>query len=76
MEIQTIIKTTLLGLFFGTIGTTIGGILGANFKVNSYRFLSFILQFAAGLMLAIICFELIPESIEICNIYMLFIRYS
>ena len=63
-----VIKTTLLGLFFGTFGTTLGGILGSLFNIKSNRKLSFILEFAAGLMLAIICFELIPESLAISDI--------
>lgn len=62
-----IIKTTLLGLFFGTFGTTIGGIIGVMFKNPSKKMLSFILQFSAGLMSAIICFDLIPEALEISN---------
>lgn len=63
-----LIKTTLIGLFFGTFGTTIGGIIGVCFKRTSNKFLSFILSFASGLMLAIICFDLIPEAMEISNI--------
>lgn len=70
---EAIIKTTLLGLFFGTFGTTIGGIIGVTFKNPSKKFLSFILQFAAGLMIAIICFDLIPEALEISNISSVFI---
>ena len=66
-------QTTFLGLFFGTFGTTIGGIIGVTFKNPSNRFLSFILQFAAGLMLAIICFDLIPEALEVSNISSVFI---
>ena len=62
-----IIKITLLGLFFGTFGTTIGGIIGVLFKNPSKKILSFILQFSAGLMSAIICFDLIPEALEISN---------
>lgn len=42
-----ILKTTLLGLFFGTFGTTLGGILGSLFEIKSNRKLSFILEFAA-----------------------------
>lgn len=42
-----IFKTTLLGLFFGTFGTTIGGIIGVIIKKNSNKFLSFILSFAS-----------------------------
>ena len=65
---QEILKTTLLGLFFGTFGTTIGGILGVVIKKNSNKFLSFILSFASGLMMAIICFDLIPEALGITGL--------
>lgn len=61
-------KTTLIGLFFGTFGTTIGGIIGVSIKNTSNKFLSFILSFASGLMLSIVCFDLIPESMKITNI--------
>lgn len=59
-----ILKTTLIGLFFGTFGTTIGGIIGIKFKKHSNKFLSFVLSFAAGLMLSIVCFDLVPEALE------------
>lgn len=68
-----LLRTTLLGLFFGTFGTTIGGIIGVKFKNTSNKFLSFILSFASGLMMAIICFDLIPEALEIANIPIIFI---
>ncbi len=60
-----LLKTTLVGLFFGTFGTTLGGIIGVLFKNTSNKFLSFILSLASGLMTAIICFNLIPEALEI-----------
>lgn len=63
-----LLKTTLLGLFFGTFGTTIGGIIGVSLKSTSNKFLSFILSFASGLMLSIVCFDLIPESMELTTI--------
>lgn len=56
---------SLYGLIFGMIGTTIGGIVGAFINVNSKKLLSFILEFAAGLMTAVICFDLIPEALNI-----------
>lgn len=43
----TIIKTTLIGLFFGTFGTTLGGIIGVKLNSTSNKFLSFILSFAS-----------------------------
>ena len=65
---EEIIKTALIGLFFGTFGTTLGGIIGVKLKKSSNKFLSFILSFASGLMTAIICFELIPEALEITSL--------
>ena len=64
-----ILKTTLLGLFFGTFGTTLGGILGIVIKKNSNKFLSFVLSFASGLMMSVICFDLVPEALGISSIY-------
>ena len=65
---QEILNTAVLGVFFGTIGTTIGGIIGCIIKNNSNRFLSFILSFAAGLMMAVVCFDLIPEALSISTL--------
>lgn len=62
------LTTTIMGLFFGTIGTTLGGIIGIITKRNSNRFLSFVLSFASGLMLAVICFSLIPEALKLLDI--------
>lgn len=62
------VKVTLIGLFFGTFGTTLGGIIGISFKNTSKKFLSFVLALASGLMMAIVCFDLIPEALEITNI--------
>lgn len=64
-----LLKTTLLGLFFGTFGTTLGGVLGVLLKTQSKKFLGFILSLASGLMTAIVCFELVPEALGISDIY-------
>lgn len=61
-------KDTFIGLVFGLTGTTIGGIAGVFLDKNSNKLLSFVLEFAAGFMVAIICFDLIPEAIKIINI--------
>lgn len=63
-----ILKVTILGLFFGTFGTTIGGVIGILLKNISNKILSFILSFAAGLMMAVVCFELIPEALSLTQI--------
>ena len=68
-----LIKTTLIGLFFGTFGTTIGGIIGITFKHTSNKFLGFILSLASGLMISIVCFDLIPEALEISQIFLIIV---
>ena len=42
-----------------------GGIIGVKFDNTSKKVLSFVLSFASGLMMAIVCFDLIPEALEI-----------
>lgn len=64
---ENIIKTSLLGLLFGTFGTTLGGLIGITFKNPSNKLLSFILSLASGLMIAVVCFELVPEASNISN---------
>lgn len=56
------------GLIFGIVGTSLGGFIGVFLKLSSDKYLCFILEFAAGLMTAIICFDLIPESLNIIGI--------
>ncbi|MCX7842451.1 MAG: ZIP family metal transporter [Clostridia bacterium] len=60
-----LLRVTLIGLVSGVLGTGTGGL--AAFFVNkvSNRFLSIILEFSAGLMTAVVCFELIPEAFEL-----------
>lgn len=70
------LQTSLIGLFFGTVGTTIGGLIGIILKRNSNKFISFILSFASGLMLSIVCFNLIPEAMEISNIHTVILGIS
>ena len=55
-------------LFLVCLELLFGGIIGAYLNITSKKFLSFILEFASGIMTAIICFNLIPESLKIINI--------
>jgi ZIP family zinc transporter len=57
-----LLRATLLGLISGITGTGVGGLTAFFVKNVTNRFLSFILEFSAGLMTAVICFELIPEA--------------
>lgn len=57
------LKAILLGLLAGVIGTGIGGLAVVILKRPKDVLLSTMLGFAAGIMLAITSFELIPQAI-------------
>lgn len=65
---ENLLNITWLGMFFGMIGTTLGGVVGANLKFKTNKVISFVLEFAAGLMTAIICFDLIPEALTLSSV--------
>ncbi len=55
---------TLITFVSGVIGTGLGGVVGAVLKRNSNKIVSLLLSFAAGIMLAVVCFDLMSEPIE------------
>ena len=55
-----LLATTLAGV----VGTGIGGIIGALLQKNSNRVVSLLLSFAGGVMLSVVCFDLVTEAIE------------
>lgn len=59
-----LLNITLIGFFVGVIGTGAGGLLALILGRPGKKFLSFILGFSAGIMLTIICFDLLPEAFE------------
>ena len=64
-----ILKIALVGLISGITGTGIGGLIAFFVGKNvGNRLLSTILEFSAGLMTSVVCFELIPEAIEIAGL--------
>ena len=59
--IETLILTTALA---GVAGTGLGGLIGALLQKNSNRVVSLLLSFAGGVMLSVVCFDLVVEAIE------------
>ncbi len=59
--IMTLIVTTTIA---GVVGTGLGGLLGALLQKDSNRVVSLLLSFAGGVMLSVVCFDLITEAIE------------
>lgn len=66
--LENILKTSIIGLFYGTFGTTIGGIIGIMLNKKSNKFLSFILSLSSGLMMSVVCFDLILKSLEFAKV--------
>lgn len=48
----------------GVGGTGLGGLIGALFKKDSNKTVSLLLSFAAGVMTAIVCFDLVISAVE------------
>ncbi len=54
---------TLATLIAGVVGTGLGGLVGAVLQKDSTRTVSLLLSFAGGVMLSVVCFDLVTEAI-------------
>jgi len=61
MDYLVIIVITFIS---GVVGTGLGGVIGAVLKRDSNKIVSLLLAFAAGIMLAVVCFDLMSEPIK------------
>jgi len=59
-----ILDITLIGFLAGIIGTGCGGILSILFKKNVDRYLDFFMGISGGIMLAVVVFDLMKESMN------------
>ena len=58
--IETLLLTTAIA---GVVGTGLGGLIGALMQKDSNRTVSLLLSFAGGVMLAVVCCDLVMEAI-------------
>lgn len=59
-----LLAVTLLGFICGMVGTGLGGLATFFIKNPTRRFMAVLLGFTSGIMLAVVCFDLIPESLK------------
>ena len=59
--IETLLVTTAIA---GVGGTGLGGLIGAMLQKDSNRTVSLLLSFAGGVMLSVVCFDLVVEAVE------------
>lgn len=62
-------KLILYSLLAGVVGTGLGGVISVLLKRQDKTFMTYLLNFAGGMMISITCFKLIPEAFELSNIY-------
>lgn len=58
------VMAVLLTFVAGVLGTLLGGVLGLRIDPKSSKSLSCLLAFSAGMMISMICFDLMPEALE------------
>ena len=58
--LETLIVATAIA---GVGGTGLGGLIGAMLQKNSTRTVSLLLSFAGGVMMSVVCFDLVTEAI-------------
>ena len=59
--IGTLLLTTTIA---GVCGTGLGGLIGALLQKDSNRTVSLLLSFAGGVMLSVVCFDLVVEALD------------
>ncbi len=60
-----LLKIALVTAVSGIGGTGLGGVIGASFKKDSQKIVSLLLSFAAGVMLSVVCLDLLQEALEL-----------
>lgn len=62
------LMSALLGFAVGMVGTGAGGTVVFVLKKPTNRFMSIILGLSSGLMISIVCFDLLPEAFEMAGL--------
>ena len=65
VTMETIWWVIIITSISGVVGTGLGGVVGAIFRKDSSKIVSLLLSFAGGVMLAVVCFDLIPDAMQI-----------
>ena len=61
---------TLLGLIAGLAGTGLGGLISVFIPIKSKRGMASMLEFSGGVMLAVVCFDLLPEAFSLAGLWL------
>jgi len=67
---------TVLGFIAGIVGTGLGGVLSAVLPIKDKRGMAALLEFSGGIMLAIVCFDLLPEAFSLAGLPFVLVIFS
>ena len=62
IKVKNLWIVTLYGMIAGVGGTAAGGLLACLMPKNNKYVISFILEYSAGFMIAVVCFDLLPNA--------------
>lgn len=57
-----LLAVTMIGFLCGMIGTGLGGLLTMILRNPTKRFMAVLLGFTSGIMVSVVCFDLLPEA--------------
>ncbi|MDP4153494.1 MAG: ZIP family metal transporter [Bacillota bacterium] len=66
---DTLMNITLISVATGIVGTGLGGLFASAFHVKKNDILGFIMQLSAGLMLAVVAFDLLPAAFDTAKMW-------
>jgi len=64
---------TIIGFLCGMVGTGMGGFFTMLLKNPTKRFMSVLLGFTSGIMLSVVCFDLLPEAFKLGSVWLSFV---
>lgn len=64
---MTYLAIIVITFISGVAGTGLGGLIGALLRRDSHKVVSILLSFAAGIMLAVVCFDLMREPVDLMH---------
>ena len=69
MAVHDMFKIILFFTILGAISSAIGGLLAILIHIKTKNNLASLFEITAGMMTGIVCFDMLPESLEIASIW-------
>lgn len=71
MNDHSFLMSVIYSCVAGTLGTGLGGLFAYGVKPTNTKLLSLLMSFSAGVMLAVVLFSLVPESLEMTSVWVM-----